>query len=56
VLLGEVSLTAGHKVLVDIDDNSWLIVDDPQGISGQQLKPHAIKYQLIKYYYYINLV
>ncbi len=34
---------AGHKVLMEVDDNSALIVGEPQGILGQHLKPHPIQ-------------
>jgi hypothetical protein len=33
---------SGLKVLIEVDDNSELIVGDPQGILGQQLRPHPI--------------
>jgi hypothetical protein len=33
---------AGQNVLVEINGNSALIVVDPQGILGQQLRPHPI--------------
>jgi hypothetical protein len=36
-------LRAGHEVLMEVDDNSALIVGDPQGILGQQLRPCPIK-------------
>jgi hypothetical protein len=35
-------LHAGHEVLIKIDDISALIVDNPQGILAQQLRPHQI--------------
>jgi hypothetical protein len=35
--LKEITVGAGHKVLVEVDDNSVLIVGDLQGILGQQL-------------------
>jgi hypothetical protein len=38
----KVAVYAGHKVLMDIDDNSVLIVNNPQGILSQQLRPHPI--------------
>jgi hypothetical protein len=37
--LEEVAVRAGHKVLMESDDNIALGVGDPQGILGQQLKP-----------------
>jgi hypothetical protein len=33
---------AGHGVLMEVDDNNALIVGDPLGILGQQLRPHLI--------------
>ncbi len=33
---------ASHKVLMEIDDDSLLIVADAQGILGQQLRPHPV--------------
>ena len=39
----EVAMHAGHKVLVKVDI-SVLIVGDPQGIWGQQLRPCQIHY------------
>ncbi len=33
---------AGHKALVEVDDNILLIVDDPQGILDQKLRPRPI--------------
>ncbi len=38
----EVMKCACHKVLVEVDDNSLLIVGDPQGILGKQLRPSPI--------------
>jgi hypothetical protein len=35
---------AGHNVLVEINGNSALIVVDPQGILGQQLRLHPIHF------------
>jgi hypothetical protein len=40
--LEEVAVGAGYEVLVDIDDNDWLIVGDPQGVLDEQLRPHPI--------------
>jgi hypothetical protein len=37
--LEEVTVRAGHKVLMEVDDNISLIVGNPQGISDQQLRP-----------------
>jgi hypothetical protein len=42
LLVEEVSVRAGHKDLVENDDNSALIVVDPQGILGQQLRSPSI--------------
>jgi len=33
---------AGHSVLAETDDNLALIVGNPQGILGQQLRPRPI--------------
>jgi hypothetical protein len=33
--LEEVAVHAGHQVLMEVDDNSVLIVGDPHGIKGQ---------------------
>jgi hypothetical protein len=38
----EVAVLVGHKVLVEINNNSALIVGDPEGILGEQLRPHLI--------------
>ncbi len=55
---------AGHYVLVDVGDNSPLIVGKPQGMLGQQLKPHPahflniiifLNYSL-NYYLLINYI
>jgi hypothetical protein len=40
--LEEVAEGAGHKVLMEVGDNSVLIVGDPQGILGQQQSPQPI--------------
>jgi hypothetical protein len=59
--LEEVAVHAGHKVFMKVDDNNALIVDDQQGISGQQLRPHpthflniiiiiSVTYLIIKVY------
>jgi hypothetical protein len=34
---------AGNKVLMELEDNCAPIVDDLQGISGQQLRPRPIQ-------------
>jgi hypothetical protein len=36
--LEQVAVSAGHKVLMEFDDNNALIVCDPDGILGQQLR------------------
>jgi hypothetical protein len=36
----EVAERAGHKVLVEVDNNNVLIVVNPQGIFDQQLGRH----------------
>jgi hypothetical protein len=38
----DAAVCADHKVLVEVYNNSALIVGDPQGILGQQLRPHPI--------------
>jgi len=40
--LEEVTVRAGRKVLQEVDDNILLIVDNPQVILDQQLRPHPI--------------
>ncbi len=35
---------AAPEVLTEVDDNSALIVGDPQGILGQRLRPHSIHF------------
>jgi hypothetical protein len=40
--LEEVSMYAGHKVLMKVDDNILLIVCSPCGILDQQLRLHPI--------------
>jgi len=34
--------SSDHDVLIEVDDNLLLIVGNPQGILGKQLKPHPI--------------
>jgi hypothetical protein len=38
----EVGVYADHEVIVEVDDNIVLIVGNPQGILGQQLRPCQI--------------
>jgi hypothetical protein len=33
---------AHHEVLMEVNDNGSLIVDDAQGIPGQQLRPRPL--------------
>jgi hypothetical protein len=40
----EVIVHDGYDVLVEVDNNSALIVGDPRGILGQHLRPHPIKW------------
>ncbi len=40
--LEEVTLCVGHKVLTEVDDISALIVGDPRGMLGLQLRPQPI--------------
>ncbi len=54
LFLEEVAVPDGHKVLVEVDDNSALIVGSPQGILGQVLWPYPINLLNIIYYSYIH--
>jgi hypothetical protein len=40
--LDEIIVLAGHEVLMKFDENGPLIIGDPQGILGQQLRLHTI--------------
>jgi hypothetical protein len=40
--LEEVTVYAGHEVLMEVDDNISLSVVNPKGILDQQLRPHSI--------------
>jgi hypothetical protein len=40
--LEEVTVRAGHKVLMEATNNISLVVGDPKGILDQQLKPHPM--------------
>ncbi len=40
--LEEVVAHADHEVLMEIENNSVMIVGDPQGILGMQLRPYPI--------------
>jgi hypothetical protein len=40
--LEEVAVRAGHKVLMEVDDNSALIVVDSRGILDKQIRSHRI--------------
>ncbi len=42
--LEEDALRADCEVLMEVDDNSELIVGSPEGILGQQLMPHLIHF------------
>ncbi len=42
--LEEFVVHVGHKVLMEVYNNSALIVGDPQGILGQQLWPHQVHF------------
>jgi hypothetical protein len=44
----EVAVWAGHEVLMEVDDNSALIVSNQWGILSQQLRPHPI--HIFEYY------
>jgi hypothetical protein len=38
-----VTVHAGHKVLIEVDDNCELLAGDPQGIWGKLLRPRPIQ-------------
>jgi hypothetical protein len=38
----DVTVCAGREVLMEVDNNSALIVGNPKGILGQQLRPYPI--------------
>jgi hypothetical protein len=40
--LEEVTVHAGHNVLMEVDNKISLIIGDPRGIIDQQVRPHAI--------------
>ncbi len=40
----EVTVRAGHKVLMEVDDNGGVIVGDPRGIVREQLRPYSIMF------------
>jgi hypothetical protein len=40
--LEEVTVSVGHKVLMEVDDSISLIFGNPQGILNQQLRPCPI--------------
>jgi hypothetical protein len=42
--LEEVAVQTSLRVLIAVEENSALIVGDPQGILVEQLKPHPICY------------
>jgi uncharacterized membrane-anchored protein len=43
----EVAVRTGLKVLMKVDYKSVMIVGDPQGILGQQLRTHPIYYLIL---------
>jgi hypothetical protein len=45
--LEDVAVCTCNKVLIKVDDNRALIVCDPHGILGQQLKPYSIQLLLL---------
>ncbi len=45
----EEAVSAGHKLLVEVDAAIWLSVGDPERILDQQVRPHTNP--LNKYYY-----
>jgi hypothetical protein len=40
--LDKVAMGAGHKVLMEVEDNISLTVGNPQGVLNQQPGPHPI--------------
>jgi hypothetical protein len=48
--LEEVTVPAGHEVLMEVDDISLLITSNLPGISDEQLMPRSINTK--KYYYF----
>jgi hypothetical protein len=40
---------AGQKDLVKVDDNCAMIVGNPKGILGQQLRPHSLDINIFKF-------
>jgi hypothetical protein len=40
--LEEAAISAGHKVLMEADDNISMIVGGPQGILDEQFRPRII--------------
>jgi hypothetical protein len=58
--LKDVAFCAGHEVLMEVDVNILLIVGDPQGILGQQLRPRSITLlniiTLLVNYYKLQLI
>jgi hypothetical protein len=42
--LKEAVVHAGHKVLMEVDDNILLIVGDPKGVLGKQLRSQPIPF------------
>ncbi len=54
MFLEEVTVIAGHKVLVKVDDNILLIAGDPQETLGKYLRLKALIEHNYKGYYYIN--
>jgi hypothetical protein len=40
--LDKVAMGAGHKVLIEVEDNISLIAGDPQGFLNQQPRPRPI--------------
>jgi hypothetical protein len=49
-------LRADREVLMEVDDNSELIVGNPKGILGQQLMPHTNNFLNIIITYTITLL
>jgi hypothetical protein len=45
--LEDVPVRAGHKVLMEADDNILMIIGDPQGILDQQLRLRPINLLII---------
>ncbi len=50
----EVAVSDGHEVLVEVDNTIVLIVSDPCGILGQQLRHHPIHLLNVIFLLFVN--